>query len=329
MFEPLFASEPGGKQGPGWYLVLLNLHHDGAAAVQVVQRCLKRSRDPRQDVGNLLRGDEGWRPQLVGCTALLMTDPGDRPVDELLQAIRNGSWIAPQLIATASAASASAWETEVVQAVIDRGDSEAAAALAELWPGGPADLRSLAATDDQGGASIVRYWLNSLASAFDDAGASRTWRADQDQEPWQMTSSDDPALLDALGAHARRPEGFTVYTGPGWWPLVADCHAEIATRFPAYTLAAVKEKYGRLAFQAFPRPRSEPGASWSPEEHEALDRITERFGELSETICEWCGDPGELRFRRRWELTLCDRCDARFPDPPYRLHGKLPKRQGS
>jgi hypothetical protein len=143
---------------------------------------------------------------------------------------------------------------------------------------------------------------------------------------WRIAAADDPALIAALRSHARHDDEFEVVVGGGWRELVRECHGQLEARFPEYELLAVKQKYGRLAFQAFPRPWREDRRAWSSEEHARLDEITDAFGERSETICEWCGSAGELRYRRRWELTLCDDCDARFPDPPYPLYGKPLKR---
>ncbi|NEB69473.1 hypothetical protein G3I39_20815, partial [Streptomyces fulvissimus] len=58
------------------------------------------------------------------------------------------------------------------------------------------------------------------------------------------------SALDVLRPRLRVPGGrFAI--GPGWRRLVLDCHRRIAAEFPAYELLAVKQKYGRLSFQAF------------------------------------------------------------------------------
>lgn len=191
----MFASGPGGKDGPGWYLALLNWSYDGAAAVGVVRTCLDRSRDRPGDTANLLLMDD-WRPQLVGCVALLIADPADRAVGELLQAIRRGSWIAPQLLATAALACPAGWEADVAADVLERGDSKAAAAFVAVSSSVPPELQALAAADDEGGAEIVRQWHTCLASALDEAGIGRAWPAPQDREPWQMGPDDDPHLRE-------------------------------------------------------------------------------------------------------------------------------------
>lgn len=72
-----------------------------------------------------------------------------------------------------------------------------------------------------------------------------------------------------------------------------------------------------LAIQAFPRQPIGGETRWSPQEAAELAAIVEEFRALSETVCEWCGAGGRLREWRTIELTLCDECDGRFPDPPW------------
>ena len=143
---------------------------------------------------------------------------------------------------------------------------------------------------------------------------------------WTLDPKNSRDLFEVLRRHARQPDGFdTIRVGLGWRPLVAECHRQLVEVFPDYELLAVKQKDGLLAYQAFPWPEAENRPKWSVEDLAALDEITDAFAYRSESICEWCGAGGELRTWRAWELTLCDGCDQRFPDPPYKLHGKLPK----
>ena len=57
----------------------------------------------------------------------------------------------------------------------------------------------------------------------------------------------------------------------------------------------VKEKFGGLEFYVDRAPEG------------VLDRINEARKE-SHTVCEICGEPGELRTDRNWFKTLCDGC---------------------
>jgi hypothetical protein len=130
---------------------------------------------------------------------------------------------------------------------------------------------------------------------------------------WKLDPERDRDLIEQLRARARYPDILRVDVGRGWRDLVQECHERLSEDFPGYTLLAVKQKYGVLAFQA-------------SHQRGGVDDLTDDFADRSEEVCEWCGAPGELRGWRRWELTLCDACDARFPDPPYDLEGKSPKR---
>jgi hypothetical protein len=92
-------------------------------------------------------------------------------------------------------------------------------------------------------------------------------------------------------------------------------------------MLAVKQKWGALAYQAFPRSRAN-GHDWTQDELRAVDAITAEFGRRSESVCEWCGAPGTHRARAVMELTLCDTCDSQFSDPPLPSERPRP-RQGS
>jgi hypothetical protein len=125
----------------------------------------------------------------------------------------------------------------------------------------------------------------------------------------------DPALLEQLRGHARHSADLELWVGDGWLPLVAKCHGRLENRFPDYELLAVKEKFGELAFQAFPRPWRQGGA-WTDGEATEADEITDDVRRRSVEVCERCGQPGELRLERANVLTLCDTHDASTPDLP-------------
>ena len=82
-------------------------------------------------------------------------------------------------------------------------------------------------------------------------------------------SNGTPADLAALvphfrsvrqrGAQAGQATHYTFAIEPGWWSIVRRCHDDVVAAFPDYELLAVKQKYGVLAFQCFPRP-------WRPAE---------------------------------------------------------------
>jgi hypothetical protein len=90
--------------------------------------------------------------------------------------------------------------------------------------------------------------------------------------------------------------------------------------FPEYELLAIKQKHGVLAYQAFPRRWVEGQRTWSADETAELEAIIEDFNVRSAVVCDWCSPVARLRDWRAVQLTLCDACDQRFPDPPYEVH---------
>jgi hypothetical protein len=75
---------------------------------------------------------------------------------------------------------------------------------------------------------------------------------------WRRPTDDE--LRSALAAHAPRVRDFELFVGDGWRDLVLACHRDVVAEFPQYELLAVKEKFGALAFQAFPRRWRPPSA---------------------------------------------------------------------
>lgn len=129
--------------------------------------------------------------------------------------------------------------------------------------------------------------------------------------------------MPRLNRHARGGDLPVAWVGEGWRPLVEACHKELEAVFPEYELLNVKQKYGELAFRAFPRPHAQEGRAFTREEMAALYEITGRFAARSVTVCEWCGADGVLRDGRRYWITLCDACDATITDPPGGLNVQL------
>jgi hypothetical protein len=134
---------------------------------------------------------------------------------------------------------------------------------------------------------------------------------------WALDPVNSPDLLAALRPHGHRADFEVVFVGAGWRDLVLECHRRIEAVFPDYELLAVKEKFGQLEFQAFPRPRIKATPNlWTSEELSALHAITDDVRERSSAVCERCGDRGVLREERGHILTLCNSCDELTPDPP-------------
>ncbi|MFM9369938.1 hypothetical protein [Streptomyces sp. Da 82-17] len=96
--------------------------------------------------------------------------------------------------------------------------------------------------------------------------------------------------------------------GPGWRHLVLACHEAVVAEFPAYQLCAVKQKWGVLSFQAFPRAWR-LGVEWTNAESARLDALIDVHVARSERTCERCGAEGSLREERWVHLVLCKACD--------------------
>lgn len=93
--------------------------------------------------------------------------------------------------------------------------------------------------------------------------------------------------------------------GKGWADLVLGLRRELAAL--GVTKVAVYEKYGTLR------------ASYTPPSHSvaAAEEIESRYERASETVCEVCGEPGQLRADRRWTKTLCDEHAGIDTVPPH------------
>jgi hypothetical protein len=141
---------------------------------------------------------------------------------------------------------------------------------------------------------------------------------------WALDPANSRDLIDRLRPHGRKRNFDVAWVGAGWRPLVQECHERLEADFPDYELLYIKQKYGVLEYQAFPRRWAEGRQQWTTEEYADLQAITSQIRDRSGHTCEWCGSTGQLREWRKNELTLCGTCDQRFPDPPYAIHG-LPR----
>jgi hypothetical protein len=137
---------------------------------------------------------------------------------------------------------------------------------------------------------------------------------------WALDPANSPDLIERLRPHGRDRDFEVAWVGEGWRSLVDECHAQIVAVFPDYELLNVKQNYGVLVYQAFPRRWADGQQLWTAQEQRVLGSITSEIQNRSEHVCEWCGGAGRLREWRSLELlTLCDPCDHRFPDPPLPL----------
>ena len=94
----------------------------------------------------------------------------------------------------------------------------------------------------------------------------------------------------------------------GWYSLICDLDSVLAQLDPDYELHQCKEKFGRLAYYA----HSENNHSFDGPFRQAIQAAEER----SCSICELCGDPGQLHETcpmgepGRFVKTLCTKCAA-------------------
>lgn len=84
--------------------------------------------------------------------------------------------------------------------------------------------------------------------------------------------------------------------GPGWHSLLDQLHAELVTVAPEYRTEQVKEKFAGLTVYIAPHS-------------EEIFAILQKYYLRSKTVCEQCGEPGEVRTSRFWLKTLCDACE--------------------
>ena len=200
-FAPAF--EPGQMEAGGPYLILLgmgNVAMPASEAVRIVVRCLEAAEDKRTQVSNLFNSTFGyidrlraserqlseaswdrlmktsdWRPQLVGCVALLGTTPRERPLDALLHAACRPSWVSPQLLVTTALADVPGWPSQVQDAILQRSDPKAAAAFCALQGNDSSELIDLANQDRDRAGAIALSWRDGITAAFDTAGLPRSW----------------------------------------------------------------------------------------------------------------------------------------------------------
>lgn len=103
-----------------------------------------------------------------------------------------------------------------------------------------------------------------------------------------------PNLYQDYGCDPKRScMAFGFEVGDGWFDLIKELSEKLE---PMGVVAVqVKEKFGGLRFYV----NHATDAAWD---------LIEEAEAKSETICERCGDPGELR-GEHWVTTLCDNCD--------------------
>jgi hypothetical protein len=101
----------------------------------------------------------------------------------------------------------------------------------------------------------------------------------------------------------RSPSDATIAIGPGWYSLLVELDARLASLDPGYrVIREVDERYGTLSYEV----ESVIGITGK------LDDVVASFEAKSATVCERCGGPGQLGSRgesgHTWWKTICPEC---------------------
>ena len=86
-----------------------------------------------------------------------------------------------------------------------------------------------------------------------------------------------------------------IFCDKGWWPLIADLHAEIVNIDPDYSIYQVKEKFGGLRYYTAP---SNPLLS------EKIGAVVSKYEAIAAKTCEATGASGTLMRRNGCLKTL-------------------------
>lgn len=112
---------------------------------------------------------------------------------------------------------------------------------------------------------------------------------------------------------------------PGWAVLLRELDAELSARWPDYTIAQIKEKFGTLHFYANPNvPAPDPSEEregslevgerpdvyekWRAEHVAPFHDVIHAYEMRSEDTCELCGAPGALGDLHWRRSTRCPGC---------------------
>ncbi len=87
--------------------------------------------------------------------------------------------------------------------------------------------------------------------------------------------------------------------GDGWIDCICETIRKIREIAPGTWINQIKEKFGSLRFDAT------TSMSDSGESRNKVNRLIERLQDQCDKICEFCGEPGELRNVGGWDKTSC------------------------
>lgn len=88
--------------------------------------------------------------------------------------------------------------------------------------------------------------------------------------------------------------------GDGWYKVLRGLCVDLMAQPKPPKFTQIKEKFGTLRVYL-------DGYSFHS------DRVVRVAEAASAVVCEWCGEPGEMR-SGSWLLTLCDSCHVKYVD---------------
>jgi hypothetical protein len=114
-----------------------------------------------------------------------------------------------------------------------------------------------------------------------------------------------PQLLAILERIDR--SGWPVYLAvdQGWFPLIIEIDKTISADFPDYQICQIKEKFGGLRYYwEIPLDQRE---DLDYDKYQKIQDYVNQAEEKSLSICEKCGQPGQLDRSSGWLATRCEK----------------------
>lgn len=114
-----------------------------------------------------------------------------------------------------------------------------------------------------------------------------------------------PAITDeqvevSLVDIRRRLLGRKIESSSGWDKLIAALNIELTKLDSDYRIDQIKEKFGGLRYYIT------PSLSTTREIAALMQQIIFKYEDLSFSICEICGESGEVRNSTSWIRVLCE-----------------------
>ena len=114
---------------------------------------------------------------------------------------------------------------------------------------------------------------------------------------WTLDQANSGDLIARLRPHAHRFTLRAADVGEGWRPLVEECHERLQSAFPDYELLAVKQKYGALDYQAFPRPWAQAASTGQHRKTPTCEPSPTRSATARSTSANGAEQPGSTAIR--------------------------------